>query len=86
MNTNENSHRSANEDLIVGARIISCGPAGVIENGFVQVADGQVTALGSMSELPPALAGQGTDSPGAPFCRASSTATSTSKGIGRWGP
>ena len=60
MNRSEDNHTSANEDLIVGVRIVSCGPAGVIENGFVQVADGQVTALGSMSELPPALAGQGT--------------------------
>ena len=61
MNRIEDNHMSANENLVVGARIISCGPAGVIENGFVQVADGQVTALGSMSALPPALAGQGTD-------------------------
>ena len=60
MNRGPDNHISTDENLIVGARIVTCGPAGVIEDGFIQMLDGRVTGLGSMSELPPTLAGKGT--------------------------
>ncbi|GJM19282.1 MAG: hypothetical protein DHS20C14_14950 [Phycisphaeraceae bacterium] len=43
---------SANPVLFTNATVWTSGPAGVIENGFVLIADGEIDSVGSMGDVP----------------------------------